>query len=124
MIPQVPKKIMVIDDDYMILTTLNIVLTDYGYTVVVSIDNRRALRHIRKHLPDLLILDVMMPGKNGMEILSEVKKDRELRSIPIMLISSAANLSHIAQLHHADAFLEKPFSLEKLESMVERILPH
>lgn len=105
--------VVIADDDRDIRDLVRIAVTRAGLTVVASVaDGAAALEAIREHQPDLAILDVMMPGLNGIEVCREVRADRSIGDVRILLLS--ASVDEAAQMTGLDAgadyFLAKPFS--------------
>jgi Response regulator containing CheY-like receiver, AAA-type ATPase, and DNA-binding domains len=119
----VAKKIMVVDDEPDVLKLLLLRLEKTGYEVFGAKDGREGLELARKVMPDLIILDVYLPDTNGDEIAKILKKDKELKHIPIILISATA--SSVAQRTKdcgAAGYLRKPFEPEELIRKVRKIL--
>lgn len=119
--------IIVIDDDPNILAVLEGMLKKAGHTVHSARDGIEGLRLFREQKPRLLITDIVMPEKDGMEIISEVK--RAARDVKIIAISGGADFipDHYldtAQLFGADRILKKPFSFPDLTAAIEELLSH
>ena len=89
----------------------------FEHTIEVSVDGEQALDRLRSGpRPDLVLLDLNLPRKDGREVLAEVKSDPELRSIPIIVLttSSAAPDIAFAYKHHANSYVRKPLGLDRL----------
>ena len=82
------KKVLVVDDEQSILIYLTTVLEDGGYAACSAIDGEEGLRVARKEIPDLVCLDVMMPKRSGVSLYESIKRDPELRGIPVLFISA------------------------------------
>src|SRR5258706_9119021 len=80
--------ILIADDDPQILTMLGIRLTKKGYQVLEASDGLQTLKMAREHHPDLVLLDVMMPGKNGWEVAKELRSDDEVGNIGIVMLTA------------------------------------
>jgi DNA-binding response OmpR family regulator len=113
--------ILVIDDDPVVRGTIRAVLEDEGYSVTCAEDGRRGLAAFRKSKPDLVVIDIIMPDKEGIETILE------LRSIwpegPIIAISAGGRIAkgdllELAKGGGADAVLAKPFEPEALLALV------
>jgi DNA-binding response OmpR family regulator len=106
-------KILLADDDPDLLEMVSYGLRRQGHLVVVASDGDEALRHWNNDEPDLMVVDVKMPGKSGLEVC---KKVRELSEVPIIMISGAASESDIIAGLTAggDDYVVKPFSLTHL----------
>lgn len=115
------KSIFIIDDDELVLGLLDIVLSEYGYTIYSTDDGDLALQRIRSNPPDLILLDLVMPKKDGTELLKEIKADKTLKTIPTILISSSQKIETIAKQYHVD-FIEKPFDLQNLHTYIQKHL--
>jgi DNA-binding response OmpR family regulator len=121
-----PKKpiILVADDDPQILTMLGIRLSKRGYEVVEAADGLQTLSKAREHKPDLVLLDVMMPGKNGWEVAKELRSDDELSSIGIVMLTAIGERVNemTSPLYGADAYVDKPFDFADLEAKIKKVL--
>lgn len=119
------QRILVADDDPGIRQTLGIALTRAGYEVVAARDGKEALRLWRDGGADLVITDLHMPDRNGLELLMELR--RESPSLPIMVMSDGGRTKQIellgdAKLLGAIQTLSKPFSLNEMLAAVRAIL--
>ena len=83
------KKILLIEDEELIIKLLQKKLVNDGYDVSVAIDGEEGLKTVKKLRPDLVLLDIIMPKKNGFEVLEEMNKDPELQKIPVIIISNS-----------------------------------
>ena len=117
-------QIMVVDDDQEMRQLISITLLRYGYEVLEAAGGRQALAEIAQKPPDLLILDVMMPDLNGLQVMRQLKLNRETISIPVIMLSAKCQEDDIAIMMQsgADACLPKPFSLRDLIHCIEQIL--
>ncbi len=116
--------ILVADDDPQILTMLSIRLSKRGYQVVEASDGLQTLKKARSEKPDLVLLDVMMPGKNGWEVSKELRSDETLRSIGIVMLTAIGERVNemTSPLYGADAYVDKPFEFADLEAKIKRVL--
>lgn len=110
------EKILIIDDEVEILTFLQDALEDEGYQVLKASNGIEALSQL-KHGPDLLILDVMMPGMNGFELCEQIRKSVNM---PILFLSAKQTENDLVQglLVGGDDYLIKPFSLRELKMRI------
>lgn len=115
-----PRHILVVEDDFSIRTLIEDVLSERGYSVAVAESGNEALIQIRARRPDLVLLDLMMPGMNGWTFLRS--RDHDLMRIPVLVVS-AAGQSGIGEAQElgAPVFLAKPFDVETLLREVERL---
>ncbi|MEC2075821.1 response regulator transcription factor [Metabacillus fastidiosus] len=115
------RKILVADDDKNILELVNIHLTNAGYKVIKVENGIQAIGVLQNELPDLAIVDVMMPGMNGFEL---TKKIREETDIPVLLLTSKGELEDKEQgfLAGSDDYMVKPFEPKELLFRIAAIL--
>jgi CheY-like chemotaxis protein len=115
------KRILVVDDETDVLLSLRIVLETAGYEVVEATTGEDALALIDADPPDLLVLDVVLPGIDGWHVLEAV---RERAKIPVILASASAvpGFRERAEASGADAVFTKPFGAEELRRTVARLL--
>jgi DNA-binding response OmpR family regulator len=116
------KWILICEDDEGIAEIVQIVLEGKGYKVVCLHDSRTVYTKIAEVKPDLVLLDLWMPGLSGEEIVRHLKANEITRPIPIIIISANRDTEKIAKQAGADAFLGKPFDLVVLENIVEGFL--
>ena len=83
------KKILVIDDQQGIVDILNKFLSKEGFEVLTATDGGTGLRLAKKHVPDLIVLDVMMPGMDGGEVMAKLQEDDKLVHIPVIFLTGA-----------------------------------
>jgi len=110
--------VLVVDDDPVIQRLLKVNFEMEGYTVLSAADGAEGLEQARSSDPDIIILDIMMPKMNGLQVLTALKGDRATRSIPVILLSAKAQAGDVqAGLDKgADAYVTKPFDpLELLD---------
>lgn len=116
------KKILIIDDDIAILDALKIILDDAGYEVVTCNDGRKAMEEIQSLTPDLLLLDIWMSGKDGLEIAKEVKQHEKTKGTPIIMISALTDGQKVTKKLGLD-FLMKPFTIKDILTKIHTYLP-
>jgi len=113
------KKILIIDDDPVVLQYLSTLLQDNGYETCKAGSSQLALEVAKKENPDLITLDLEMPGEWGSRFYRKLRKDKDLRDIPIIVISGIDG-DHAVK--DAVAFLAKPFDAEKLLGIVKKTI--
>ncbi|KKR04079.1 MAG: Response regulator receiver protein [Parcubacteria group bacterium GW2011_GWF2_39_13b] len=84
-----PKKILIIEDEEILLNILKKKLIDEKYEVLTALDGEEGLQIMKEKKPDLILLDILMPKKNGFEVMEEMIKDPELKNIPIIIVSNS-----------------------------------
>jgi DNA-binding response OmpR family regulator len=116
--------VLVADDDPEILSLLSIRLNRAGYTVVEAVDGEQTLARVREHYPDIVILDVMMPGKNGWEVAKELRHDARFKGIGIIMLTAIGEKINemTSPLYGADAYVDKPFEFADLENKIRQVL--
>jgi len=124
--------ILVVDDEPDIVDSLDIALRRRGYEVRVAYDGETALASARQDPPDLMLLDVMMPGRNGYEISREIKQwtrtTERVEEFPIMLVTarrlnSPQREEFVSTWSQADEVLYKPFGITRLLERVSALCP-
>ncbi len=112
------RKILVVEDDADLADAIVEVLTEGGYRVMYARDGARALGLLESEAPDLILLDLMMPGMNGWEFREHQARDRRLSEIPVLILSA---LDHAEHGIEAAGFLRKPVTPEQLLEAVDRL---
>lgn len=112
--------ILVVDDDPEIVSMLSTRLTNRGYKVSTAADGHRALELAKREKPDLILLDVMMPGKSGWEVARALKQDPITQDIKIVMVTAIGTQVNelTSPLYGADAHIDKPFEFERLERII------
>ena len=119
-----PKTILVVDDDPEILSMLQLRLEHRGYKVLTASDGKEALASAKRSRPALMILDVMMPSKNGWEVARALKQDPVTEGIKILMLTAiGAQVNEMTSpLYGADAHFDKPFDFTRLEAKIAELL--
>lgn len=89
------KKILIVEDDEFLVQMYATKLESQDYTVLISSDGKQALKTIKKDKPDLIILDLNLPVMDGFEVLGELKKNEETKSIPVLILTNYGQKEHI-----------------------------
>ena len=116
--------ILVVDDDPEIVMMLSTRLGKRGYQVTTASDGNKAIEIARKTKPNIVLLDVMMPGKSGWEVARALKQDPETQDVKIVMVSAIGEKTNeiTAPIYGADAHVDKPFEFEHLEKVIARLL--
>jgi len=114
-----PKKILIVDDDPVIVKYLQAVFSDNGYATCNASSSMEGLELVRREMPDLITLDIQMPGEWGPRFYRRLRQDKELREIPVIVISGIDG-DHAVK--DAVAFVRKPFDPEKLVGIVKNTI--
>ncbi|RLB58833.1 MAG: two-component system response regulator [Deltaproteobacteria bacterium] len=117
-------KILVADDDLEIQKMVRAALTTIGARLITAADGNDALDKLRREKPDLLILDVMMPGKSGWEVMRELRQDEALKGTRVLMLTAIGqNVNEATSpLIGADDYLDKPFNFDELAERVRSLL--
>jgi putative nucleotidyltransferase with HDIG domain len=117
------RTILVVDDDRRVVDLLQISLSQNGYRVNAASTGEEGLEAVRRETPDLIILDLRLPKKNGFEVCAALKSSKDTAAIPVIMVSATAEVDARLQglMHGADDYLTKPFSPKELLIKVRRI---
>lgn len=127
------KTVLVVDDELDMRIFLSTLLETSGYRPVVTRDGGEGIARARSRPPDLVILDVMMPGEGGVVMYRQLRTDQALKSIPVIMLSAVAEktFSHYLNMINAstdspipgpDAYVEKPPEAQELVATVARLI--
>ncbi len=123
------KKILVIDDEPDFAAIVQTNLKNEGFDVDVAYDGVEGLEKIKANPPDAIVLDVMMPEKDGYEVCSELKSDEKYQNIPIIMLTAVADHVGSTRYSHADGmsmeaddYLPKPASAEQITNSVKGLI--
>ncbi len=114
-------RVLLVDDDAEILEATGQVLREWGYAVDAAPDGEAAIVLARKNVPDLMLIDLMMPGMDGWTLIRKLREENVAPGVPVVVFSANTDLRGKETLQ-ADAALRKPFELEELQDVVERLL--
>lgn len=117
------KKILIIEDEIVLAEALKEKLTNIGYEVEVVFDGESGFEKIKERKPDLLILDILLPGINGYEVMEKLKK--ESISLPILIVSNSGQpveLDRAKELGANDFIVKIVFSLKEVAEKVKKII--
>jgi two-component system, OmpR family, alkaline phosphatase synthesis response regulator PhoP len=119
-----PEKILVVDDEKDLLELIEYNLGKEGYKVLTAENGIDALKAARKEPPSLIVLDIMLPGMQGLEVLRELKKRPDSQNIPVILLTAKSEeLDKVLGLElGADDYVTKPFSPRELVARVKAVL--
>ena len=118
------RKIIIVDDDVLIRETVRLALDHAGYYVIAIGDPNRALATVRAEKPDLVIMDLYMPGLDGRDLIRSFKADPEIAATPVILFSGSAEAIDVVSGLHSGAveYLGKPIDGEVLLAKIKHIL--
>lgn len=118
-----PKVVLVVEDDFDTLNPLSELLRLKGYNVITASEAERALIIARDRQPDLIITDIVLPGKSGLHFITNIRNDERINLTPIIVISGCGPMILVeAESAGADCCLEKPISIDRLWAAIDHVL--
>ncbi|MGB2951767.1 MAG: response regulator [Gaiellaceae bacterium] len=119
-----PPTVLICDNEPALRALARAALSEGGYTIVEARDGDEALELARSNQPDLIVLDMMMPGRTGLDVLAELRREPAFADTPVVMLTARTQAAdrEAAARAGADVFLGKPFSPLELASLVERLL--
>jgi len=121
----VTHRVVYIEDEQEMIDLVRLILVRKGYEVIGAAGGREGLDVIRRTLPDLVLLDLMMPDLDGWDVYQQMKAEESTRHIPVIVITAKAqSIDKVLGLHIAkvEDYISKPFSPQELVDSVERVL--
>jgi CheY-like chemotaxis protein len=116
------KTVLVVDDEPVLRTIVREILHEEGYAVIEAADGRVMLEMMAKERPDLVLMDVMMPGIDGREAYRQLRLHPEHRDVPVVMMS--AGVRPIKLDPSIAGFMAKPFDISQLVELVDRLIGH
>ncbi len=127
------KKVLVVDDDPDMRLFSTTVLEENGYLPLEASDGEEGKDVVRKEKPDLVILDILMPRESGVRLYREIKTDKDLKHIPVIILSGIAERSFLRsqkaltefggeKVPEPEAYLEKPVKSEELAKSIKKFI--
>jgi len=117
--------VVYVEDEQEMIDLVSLILARKGYNLIGANGGREGLRVIRQEIPDLVLLDLMMPDMDGWDVYQQMKADEKTRDIPVIIVTAKAqSIDKVLGLHIAkvDDYISKPFSPNELLDSVEKIL--
>ena len=119
------KRILCIEDDPEMIDLIRLILGRRGFDVSGAAGGTAGIKAVREQLPDLVLLDLMMPDMDGWEVYQQMKAEESTRSIPVIIVTAKAqSIDKVLGLHIAkvDDYISKPFSPQELMNSVEKVI--
>ena len=118
------KKVLIVEDNDLNMKLFNDLLVAHGYRTLQSKDGNEALALARQHRPDLILMDIQLPEVSGLQVTQWLKKDDDLRSIPIIAVTAFAMKGDEERIRDGgcEAYIAKPISIAHFLQTVERFL--
>lgn len=116
--------VMIADDEEDIKIILSMYLENMGYDIVTAYDGLDALACAKERKPDIILMDIMMPVLDGIEVTRQIKASEELKDIPVVMLTAAAHSGMVekAMAAGAEDYIAKPFEPEKVHEVIQNIL--
>lgn len=118
------KKIVYIEDEQEMIDLVSLILNRKGYNIIGANGGREGLEIVRQEIPDLILLDLMMPDLDGWDVYQQLKAEENTKDIPVIVITAKAqSIDKVLGLHIAkvDDYISKPFSPQDLVKSIERV---
>jgi DNA-binding response OmpR family regulator len=118
-------KIALVEDDPFLSSMYSTKFEMEGFKVVLAADGEKGIEMIRQEKPDLVLLDILMPKKNGFDVLREVKADKEIQNIPVILLSNlnqANEVDHGKELGAADFLIKAHYMPSEVVDRIKKVL--
>jgi DNA-binding response OmpR family regulator len=118
-------RVLCIDDYPDMIMLMKDILTKYGYHVIGALSGKEGLEKMRTEKPDVILLDLMMPEVEGWEVYRQMKRDTELREIPVIIVTAKGDKMEetiAREIAKVDDFIRKPFDVHTLVDRVREVL--
>jgi DNA-binding response OmpR family regulator len=118
------RKILIADDEHKIVMTLEYTFRKLGFEVFIARDGSEVLELLKDEIPDVILLDIMMPNVDGYTTIQEIKKQEKLKDCKVVFLSAKTNPADIERglSLGANAYITKPYSIKKLVQQVDELL--
>jgi DNA-binding response OmpR family regulator len=113
------KKILVIEDEPIIAEMISIILEEQGYSVISLADTARARKKLHDNEVNLAMLDINLKGETGKSLCKYIKRHKDLKHIPVILVSANMEIERIKEECGADDYIKKPFDLDYFYKIVD-----
>jgi DNA-binding response OmpR family regulator len=116
------ETLMIVDDDPQLMRVLSMFFDLEGYHVIQARGGQEALDSLREYSPDIVLLDLMMPDVSGDEVVRQMRANRKLRHVPVIIFTAAETREDELRAAGANYFIAKPFSLDGLRDTVQEAI--
>ncbi len=120
-----PKRILCIEDEAEMIELMRLILGRKGYSVSGAAGGQEGLEKVRQEMPDLVLLDLMMPDMGGWEVYQQMKANEKMKDIPVIIVTAKAqSIDKVLGLYIAkvDDYIAKPFRPQELVESIDRVL--
>jgi len=118
-------KILVVEDDFFLIKVLQTKLVNEGYQVEIAADGVLALETLKRFTPDLILLDLVMPRKDGFEVLEDISHDKKLSKIPVIVLTNLGQESDVERVKVygvKDYFVKSDISIDEVVEKARKVL--
>ena len=118
------KKVLIVDDEKDIIKVVLHRIKGQGYDVITALTGEEALEKVKQEIPDLILLDLRLPGISGGEVCEKLKSDERYKHIPIIFLtaSESANFETKCKQWGAESYVSKPFDAHQLQEVIEEYI--
>jgi DNA-binding response OmpR family regulator len=119
------KKILIIEDDNVLQKALQEFLTSEGFETISALDGEEGVKKTKESKPDLVLLDIILPKKDGYEVLKEIKSDPETKAIPAILLTNLGSLNDVEKALELGAttyLIKADYKLEEVVGKIKEVL--
>jgi two-component system, OmpR family, alkaline phosphatase synthesis response regulator PhoP len=119
------KRVLIVEDDKFLRRACQARLEQQGYTILTAQDGEEALRIVRTDIPDLILLDLLMPKMNGLEVLRILRAEESTRTVPVLVLSNSSRQEDVATIRElgiSGYFVKANLSLQDLSTQVKTLL--
>jgi len=118
------KKILIVEDNDLNMKLFNDLLQAHGYETVQTVDGRDALKLVREHAPDLILMDIQLPEISGLEVTKMIKADDDLKDIPVIAVTAFAMKGDEEKIREGgcEGYIAKPISVPHFLETVQKFL--
>lgn len=123
--PEATKKVVCIEDEQEMIELVKLILSQHGFEVIGAVGGQEGLDKVAEIRPDLVLLDLMMPGIDGWHVYQKLRANPDLRDIPVIMVTAKAqSIDKVLGLHIArvNDYITKPFGPQELVQSVKRVL--
>jgi len=120
------KKVMIVEDDTVLANALSLVLQNEGYELSLATDGEEAEKMILQEIPDLVLLDLLLPIKNGFEVLKVIRQDPKTKDIPVVILTNfeqETSISEGKKLGAKDYIVKANVDIQEVPKIVKKYLP-
>lgn len=118
-------KILIVEDDQFLTSAYRVKLTKAGFEIIIAVDGEEAMNALLKEIPDVILLDLVLPKKDGFEVLKEIRANPKLKSIPVLIASNLGQKEDIDRgmgLGATDYIVKSDMSLDDLVTKINSLI--